>query len=51
MKRKIIQWENEVDKSEKTEYTCKFFDDHVYCIWTAVVLIRPLEKWVGRISF
>lgn len=27
MERTIIQWENAVDKSEKMEHTCKFFDD------------------------
>ena len=38
MKRKIIQWENAVDKSEKIEYTCKFFDDTciLYLAWSGV---------------
>lgn len=36
--KKIIQWENSVDKSESTEYACKLFDDTcvLYLAWSGV---------------
>ena len=50
--KKIIQWENAVDKSERTEYACKFFDDTcvLYLAWSGVNKTTR-EMWCVEFPF
>lgn len=50
--KKIIQWENSVDKSERTEYACKLFDYTcvLYLAWSGVNKTTR-EMWCVEFPF